>query len=383
MTGIGKGKGNGPARKAPAGHWINYNRPRPQGGSNWAQKKKKPPAPKSKGKGKGQGAFIGPRFDFMDPRNKTPIPVPRAMGTALPYTGMAEFEVTTDPHSNMIVAITNMGNSGIIASVYKAQPATQASPDVEGSYSSCTVPLVQDGPHQSTVAEYVTDGNYDALAREAPQYTKGSVFNVGKGTDRDVLRDLREYMETCQNGMETNFNGEVMNCSDGSPYMEVTHTVNNTGGKKQRSEPKYLSPANKKVMDDAGLCSDYCLPANNTHAKMQSLRFQCARTIPNEGDPDYRPVADKIDEMGKFLMTTSVWGPDTHDYKWLAEFCGGFDDKNSGWSKRWKALDKKAMFAKHGRELIKIVCGRMLMRAVVKIYIHIYIYMTFSFFCFV
>ena len=147
--------------------------------------------------------------------------------------------------------------------------------------------------------------------------------------------------------------------------MEVTHTVNPPSGKHQRAEPKYLSAENREIMEDLGMDSGYCLPASNTNAKMQSLRFQCKRTIPNEGEPDYTPIADKIDEMGEFLMTSSVWGPATHDYKWLSEFCSGFDDKNSGWSKRWKALNKKDMFAKHGPTVLKIVFGRLLMRAVV------------------
>ena len=104
-------------------------RPQPKKGA----KKKGGPPPRTKLQPRrGQGPRVppmqqvmkGPCCPLMDPRNKTNVPVPRTIGSALPITGMAEMSFTTIEHGYTLAVLQNTGNSGTVAMVMQKAGAT-------------------------------------------------------------------------------------------------------------------------------------------------------------------------------------------------------------------------------------------------------------------
>ena len=180
---------------------------------------------------------------------------------------------------------------------------------------------------------YVREGDFDALANEAPNYTLDSIWTAGENVpDYDPMHAMKHYLEcTTQNMKKVDPGmGEVMLASDGTPFYEHIYSVKKTN-KKVRPEPEPLSPENQEIMKEVGLDPRWVLPPNDARAMLASLRFQAGRQIPNAGIADYGPVIDSINDMSRFRLTDDVAGPRIHDWSWMVNICSGFEDKSSGW----------------------------------------------------
>ena len=97
------------------------------------------------------------------------------------------------------------------------------------------------------------DGNFDELARTAPQYTWDSAVKVGEDPSVvfDPLQAWKEYVEPIGQRMTKVENGEIMKASDGIAFFEEIYKIASSTKRSTRKEPLPLSEEHKNIMTEA------------------------------------------------------------------------------------------------------------------------------------
>ena len=108
-----------------------------------------------------------------------------------------------------------------------------------------------------------------------------------------------------------------------------------------------------------GISSDYVLAPCDQKATLDSLTAQAGRS-------EIGKLHHHAEELGEIFRLAAVDIPDLAkpNIEWLCAFADTMEAKAFGWSRRWRNLKRKDMWLSHQTEVLSIVYGRMVLRAV-------------------
>ena len=142
----------------------------------------------------------------------------------------------------------------------------------------------------------------------------------------------------------------VMLDSNGAPFFKK---LGHLRGVREREpptieKPKRLTPEQEKVMTDHGLDIGYVMPPTDTAAKLDLLTYQSSVCVAGR-EVDFMPVL--LDIMAHANIETEPGLPDVDRMKVIGD---AMEAKNSGFTTRWRNLNKKELWLRHEHELLMV-----------------------------
>jgi len=211
-------------------------------------------------------------------------------------------------------------------------------------------------------------GDHTALI-DATEYTYESMVDQ-MDTDpmaNDLFRAFREYRDHTRKLItEETAACIVMPESTNRPFFRSVAKVAGGDGGKKRKAPLALSDEDKELLRSLGIEGDFVLPPNDEHAIMASMQAQAARQKACRGLPEMEDMLLAWERAIQLNSSDTLREPSaklTYGAKRLESLFSGFDNTSSGWTRRFKNLDKKTYATKFPRELMQITVARLLARA--------------------
>lgn len=204
-------------------------------------------------------------------------------------------------------------------------------------------------------------GDHTAFT-EATGFTYASLVDAPPSRIQDPFQEFRNYRDHTRSLIDSSKKtGQVMEAGDGKPFFKHIGKAKGGNPKKARVAPLRITDEEKALLKELGVEGEFVFPPNDEKSIQNSMASQAKKQSTHRGLPLMELM---LDEWTRALNLDEGEKPELkYGGACLEKVFASFDETSSGWTRRYRNLNKKTYVAKHAVALAQLGFGRLLARA--------------------